>query len=423
MKNPRKKTLPFGLIVLILFASIATLDINRRSMLGEFETDKIEFEMLYSSEKAGWLEAIAPIFEEEWKENYSTEIKLILNPIGSGKGTLQVARSISKPIIWSPASRFWLSTLNYLWQLENPEPIVDTEAPALVVSPTVIATWKSYQTEHNISSLDDLRDLALHDPSFTYAHTDPSRSNSGFGGVIMQVATAIGKNPEDISLEDLALDEVHQWMRDIESAAIEYGSSTGFLAKMLLNGGPSQLKVALLYENLIVEKNRGIEAYGYNDSLVAIYPSEGTVLNDHPYGILDAPWVTDDDRDHAQIFLDFLKRPDIQEMAVEVGFRPTIDNIHPSVEASVFNESVGVLPTLDSIKIYDIGNIDGEVLQRIPDLWLATRAIDVGDAGDVSSGLETKDYLIPSILLALMLVMILYPIISMVRNYLNRRRF
>lgn len=416
MKNPRKVVIPFGIIVIILFATIAGLDLSRRALLGEFDQDSIEFEMLYSSEKGAWLEEIAPIFEQEWASNHTTPVKLVLNPIGSGKGTINVARSISKPVVWSPASRFWLSTLNYLWQQEHTDPIVDANSPALVISPTVIATWKSYQIQHNITSLNDIHNLA-DDPAFTFAHTDPSRSNSGFGGVLMQVATVLNKSPENITLDDLAKDNVHTWMKKLESSIIEYGSSTGFLAKLLVNGGPSKLKAAMIYENLVVEKNKGIENYGYNDSLVAVYPKEGTVLNDHPYGILNAKWVTPELKSIAQVFLAFLKRPDIQARAVLTGFRPSIDNIDPSIEQSVFNQSVGVLNSLDNIKIYNIANINGEVLQRIPDLWLSTRATN----SNSDKILTPVDYVVPSILLTLMAVMIAYPIVTITKNILKRR--
>ncbi len=421
MRNPRRRTVPFVLIVLIVISTLATIDVGRRYLEGEFEQDTITFEMLYSSEKGKWLEEIAPIFEREWAQNSSISLRLILTPIGSGRGTLQVARSISKPVVWSPASRFWLSTLNYLWEKENDNPIVDVNAEALVISPTVIATWKSYQQEHNITSMEDLRELAIDpDSGFTFAHTDPSRSNSGFGGVIMQVATALDKNPEDITLDDLADPDVHKWMTQLESAAIEYGSSTGFLAKLLLNGGPSKLKVALIYENLVVEKNKGIESYGYNDSLVAVYPKEGTVLNDHPFGLLDAPWVSEKQKEVGRIFLKFLLREDIQERAVRTGFRPAVTLSNSSVESEIFNEKAGVIPSIRNLTIYDIGNIRGEVLERIPDLWLATRAIGV--VGEDINTLKVEDLIIPVALLALIVLMISYPLVSYVRAYLRRRR-
>ncbi len=412
MKNPRKRIMPMGIVAMLIIASVISLDLSRHYLLGEFDKNTIEFEMLYSSEKGKWLEEVAPIFEKEYDQTHDTSLKLVLNPIGSGKGTLQVARSMSKPVVWSPASRFWLTTLNYLWMQEHDNPMADPNSPALVISPTVIATWQSYSSQHNITSLQDLHDLALNDPNFTYAHTDPSRSNSGFGGVIMQVASSLKKSPEQVTLEDLADDDVQQWMRDLEGAAIEYGSSTGFLAKLLVNGGPSKLKVALIYENLVVEKNKGISEYGYNDSLVAIYPKEGTVLNDHPYAILDAPWVSDAQKKVANEFLEFLLRPDIQEKAVRTGFRPAINNIDPAIEQSVFNSSVGVIPSLKNITIYSIANIDGAVLQRIPDLWLATRATD----SDNNQVMQPIDYVVPGILVFLMLMMIIYPIISVFRR-------
>lgn len=420
MKNPRKTIVPFGLIILIILASLVALDLSRRSYLGEFKTNTIKFEMLYSSEKAQWLEEVGPIFEAQWNANHSQAIQLILNPIGSGKGTIQVARGLSKPVVWSPASRFWLSTLNYLWG--NPSNnIVDTNSQALVVSPTVIATWKSYYNTHNITGMEDLRRLALTDPSFTYAHTDPSSSNSGFGGVIMQVAVATNKTPEEITLADLAKDSVQKWMRQIESAAVEYGASTGFLAKTLQTGGPSKLKVALLYENLVVEKNKGIDKFGYNDSLVAVYPIKGTVLNDHPYGILNAPWVTPEQKVIAQAFLKFLNSEKILEKAIKLGFRPPQNLITPhleEVEKDVFNETVGVKESIANITTYNIGNIPGDVLERIPDLWFATRSLNVGSGDTNAPKFSVSDWIFPSILFALMIIMVTYPIYQ----YIHEKR-
>src|SRR5207302_1426664 len=46
--------------------------------------------------------------------------------------------------------------------------------------------------------------------------------------------------------------------------------------------------------------------------LVAIYPREGTLAADHPYAVLNAPWVTAAKRQAAEAFLQFLERPEIQ---------------------------------------------------------------------------------------------------------------
>jgi Ca-activated chloride channel family protein len=56
--------------------------------------------------------------------------------------------------------------------------------------------------------------------------------------------------------------------------------------------------------------------------LVAIYPREGTFWSDHPYAVLDAPWVSAEQREAAGAFLAFLKSRPAQERALGFGFRP-----------------------------------------------------------------------------------------------------
>ncbi|OLS26521.1 MAG: hypothetical protein HeimC2_14700 [Candidatus Heimdallarchaeota archaeon LC_2] len=361
------KRVSSSIILLLIILSIISLDLSRRYLSGDFEGDKLELEVLYSSEKAGWLESVVEDFENTWSLDHPGKIKVIMTPIGTGKGTIQVANGGSKPTVWSPASRFWIPILNKLWTTNNDNQIADTNSQSLVISPSIIATWESYIAENNITGLNDLRELAINDPDFTFAHTDPFESNSGFGAVIMETAVAADKNPEDLTLDDLADDDVQSWMRELESAAIQYGSSTGFLGKLMASEGPSKLKAAIIYENLVIEKNKEITG----DKLVAIYPSEGTLLNDHPYLILDAPWVSEQDKQLANDFLDYLLLEDTQIKAIEEGFRPSI-NINTSIPEfqAAFNPENGVKRSLEGVKIYSVGNIDSGILDRIPDLLL-----------------------------------------------------
>jgi Ca-activated chloride channel family protein len=344
---------------------------------------------------------------------------VIITPIGSGKGTIQVANAASKPAVWSPASRFWIPILNRLWATNHDNQIADPQesgSPSLVVSPSIIATWESYVNENNISGFNDLRELANTDPDFTFAHTDPFESNSGFGAVIMETAVAAGKNPEDLTLDDLSNDEVQKWMRELESAAIQYGSSTGFLGKLMASEGPAKLKAAIIYENLVIEKNKEIT----DDKMVAIYPTEGTLLNDHPYAILDAPWVSDLDKQLARDFLDFLLLEETQIKAIEEGFRPAVP-IDTSIQEyrEAFTEENGVKESLEGITIYSVGNIDSKILEKIPDLWSATRSRSLDDDSSADPGLTTTDFIIPVILGIVILLLILEPLIKRVRRYLR----
>ncbi len=55
---------------------------------------------------------------------------------------------------------------------------------------------------------------------------------------------------------------------------------------------------------------------------MAIYPKEGTVFSDNPLFVLDAPWVTDDLKQGAKLFSDFVLQPDNQEKVLQYNFRP-----------------------------------------------------------------------------------------------------
>ncbi len=56
--------------------------------------------------------------------------------------------------------------------------------------------------------------------------------------------------------------------------------------------------------------------------LVAIYPAEGTIYSDNPLIVLDAEWVDDQEREAAELFVDYVQEPENQERVLEYGFRP-----------------------------------------------------------------------------------------------------
>ena len=65
---------------------------------------------------------------------------------------------------------------------------------------------------------------------------------------------------------------------------------------------------------------RPITDLGYE--VVAIYPKEGTVWHDNPFAIPDAPWVTSEQRQAADVVAEYLSSDEVQRQFVEWGFRP-----------------------------------------------------------------------------------------------------
>jgi Ca-activated chloride channel family protein len=127
-----------------------------------------------------------------------------------------------------------------------------------------------------------------------------------------------GKTRE-LSLTDLAAPKTRGFLSGIERSIVHYGKSTGFFSEKMLSRGPAYLSAAVLYENSVVESYA--QSSG-NPPLVAIYPREGTFWSDHPYAVLDAPWVSADEQRGAELFLGAIKQKPAQERALALGLRP-----------------------------------------------------------------------------------------------------
>jgi Ca-activated chloride channel family protein len=147
--------------------------------------------------------------------------------------------------------------------------------------------------------------------------------------------------------------------------------------------GPSYLSAAVLYENLIVEQETA-RLNGENNQLpvVAIYPKEGTFWSNHPYAILNTPWVTDQQKEAASLFLDFLLDKPQQEQAIEYGFRPA----DPSISLSApLDKNHGVDPKQPQT-VLPVPS--AEIIEEILNLWQQTKKpVDLTVVMDVSGSM------------------------------------
>ncbi|WP_457556643.1 substrate-binding domain-containing protein [Candidatus Harpocratesius sp.] len=377
-----RKILPSTILIWILFGFFAGV-IMGKIIFEENERDVIVLSMSYSSEKSSWISQSSELFMQYWaarqqKDPSLKDIALDFQPYGSGDSLIALLNGEIKPVIWSPASNLWIPLLNAKWNdyTKKDIPLVPNYT-RIIYSPVVIATWENFYTTHHLNGLNDLHDLIVSNPGLVHlAHTDPTSSNSGFMATIMMVSAFLGMNPENITLEEIYDESVAKWMTEIESAAVLYGKSTGFLGTYMLTQGPDELQVAILYENLI--KDNAIKAMEkWNQKLISIYPEEGALFSDHPFCILNADWVSDDQKMVAQEYLRFLQQKSLIERAIKVGFRPINttwlnDPEISSIYNASFNWMNGVTPDPSQI-IESFPPTDGNVIARIPDLWLKTR--------------------------------------------------
>lgn len=323
-----------------------------------------------------------------------------------------------RPVIWSPAASTWGAVLNQ----HLGEPMTSPEAERLMLSPLVIAMPRPMAEAlgwpDTPVGFADVLALARNPEGwgskghpewgpFRLGKTNPNFSTSGLAALVAQAYAATDKT-SGLSSEDLDNPAVGQFATGVESAVVHYGDTTlTFLNNWYRadqRGNPFQYVSAVaVEEKSVIDYNignpdgildAGEEARPPREPLVAIYPKEGTLYSDNPLFVLDADWVSADQKKAAQLFVDYVTTEENQEKALEYGFRPA----NPDVAVgSPINEDNGVSPATPET-LLEVP--EPQVLADLLDDWSQQRKsarvtllIDVsgsmGDPGNPDTG-ETK---------------------------------
>jgi Ca-activated chloride channel family protein len=254
-----------------------------------------------------------------------------------------------RPVVWSPAASAWGQVVNQKRIDSGQQAIVGTGDP-FMVTPLVIAMPKPMADALGYPAKPigwaDVLSLAK-DPNgwgavgrpefgpFKLGKTNPNFSTSGLNALIAQTYAASGKT-SGLSAEDLDKPEVVSFGSSVESAVVHYGDTTlTFLNNMYR---ADQRSSALSYVSAVAVEEKSVIDYNQGNPdgildpgeqprppkvpLVAIYPKEGTLFSDSPYFVLDAPWVSQKQKDAAKVFESFVKQPDNQQQVLSFHFRP-----------------------------------------------------------------------------------------------------
>lgn len=359
----------------------------------------VTISIVYGSEKEAWLEPLVAEFNDAaYTTEDGTRITVEATPMGSIESVRAIVDGEIQPTVWSPASSVYLPVFNAEWRKTHAEDIVDPNSNDLVLSPVVIAMWQPMAEAigwpDEPIGWADIAELAASDEgweaygypewgTFKFGHTHPDFSNSGIVSIIAEAYAGAGK-VRDLTLEDLGDEQTIEFMRGVESAIIHYGTSTGFFARRMFERGPSYLSAAVMYENLIVEQEtKRLNGEVAQLPVVAIYPKEGTFWSNHPYGVLNAPWVSDAQREAAGIFEDFLLAEPQQRTAIEYGFRPAVPNIALTSPLDA-NHGVDISQPQTVLEVPS-----AEVIAGIQDLWQdVKKPVDLVVVMDISGSME-----------------------------------
>ena len=283
----------------------------------------------YSPEKEKLLLPLIAKFNREGREAGGRPVFVEGINAASGDAQTRIAKGTFKPVAWSPASSLWGRLLNF----EADRPYTAEEAPSIVRTPLVIATWEPMARalgypRRKLGFADVLR-LSTSGKgwaefgrpefgAFKLVHTNPDFSTSGLSAVVAEYYAALGKK-EGLTEKDIADRQARKRVRDIERSIVHYGDTTLFIAEQLKKEGPGYASAVAMEEVTLLDFNR---TRGDRDKLVAIYPDEGTFDSDSPFFTLDAPWVSAEQAEGAKAFQAFLAKEITPEVAARSGFRP-----------------------------------------------------------------------------------------------------
>ena len=328
----------------------------------------------YSPEKEKLLEPLIERFNSERREVGGKQVFVEGQVVSSGEAQTKIARGSLKPVAWSPASSLWGRLLNF----EADRPYAPEDNPSIVRTPLVIAMWEPMAQALGYPrkrlGFSDVLELARSETGwakfgrpqfgqFKLVHTNPDFSTSGLSAVVAEYYAATGKK-EGLVEKDIQGSRARSVVKDIERSIVHYGDTTLFIADQMRRAGPGYASAVAMEEVTLLDFNKNRRG---QPKLVAIYPEEGTFYSDNPLIVLDAPWVSAQQRDGAREFQKFLADEVDAERAGASGFRPADLKEKPAAAISRANGADPAQPTRV------LGLPEPRTLSAVKDAWREDR--------------------------------------------------
>lgn len=342
-------------------------------------SDTIGLRMAASQDKVGLLQQSADAFAKDRKIDGSC-VEVRVESKNSGTTMLALAGGWDastdgpRPDVWSPASNTWGTMLRLRTQAASrPSPIPEGDSPSIVTTPLTIAMPRPMAEAMGWPSKaigwKDLARLATDERGWSaYGHpewgpfrlgkTNPNLSTSGLHATVAAYYAATGTPTHDLTVDDIADPGNRRLVGNIEKAIVHYGETAiTFTANLQRaddrNQALSYISAVTVEEDFVWNYNQGNPTIEPSQlgrhpkpkiPLVAIYPSEGTVVSDHPF--IRLAWMDTAKRRVADAFLDFLHTPGQQRLFMKYGYRDQHGRPGPEL-----NQANGVLPAEPRIKL------------------------------------------------------------------------
>ena len=207
-----------------------------------------------------------------------------------------------------------------------------TDAPLLASSPMVFMTSTELAESVNqgnlytaLVSAETHQNLNNNSPQIPirFVHTAPTRSNSGLQTLVAQFTAVSGKKPEELTVADIQ--QYQTQVQAIQRKITRYGISTNSLAKDMVKNGVYWASIASVYESSVIQANTNLppNASRYQ----AIYPTE-TFTSNMRAVVPNTPWMNENEKAAAQQVIEYLRSPEAQKIATNLGLRPGIPGVN-----------------------------------------------------------------------------------------------
>ncbi len=271
----------------------------------------------------------------------------------------------------SPDSSVWLGQLDEEWsQQQGQDAAAVGETVRYAVSPVVIAMWEDLAREmgwpERSIGWQDLLNRAQADPDFRWSHPS-TNSASGLLATLAEFYAGAGKT-RGLTIEDVQAQETLDYVAALEKTVRYYGEGNEpALIEQALAQGRSFLDAFVVQEQMVIYFNTHRAG---QDRLVALYPTEGTLWEDHPLALLETGELTPLQRQTFARFRDFILSSESQKLALRHGYRPADLSIPLDGAESPVTAENGVDPAEPKTSL-QVPN--ASVIGVVRDVWWYTK--------------------------------------------------
>ncbi len=271
----------------------------------------------------------------------------------------------------TPDSSVWLGQLDQEWSERAGEGAMAVgETVRYAVSPVVIATWENLAREigwpERAISWQDLLSRAQADPNFRWSHPSTS-SASGLLATLAEFYAGAGKT-RGLTIEDVKAQETLDYVAALEQTVRYYGEGDEpAIVEQALREGRAFLDAFVVQEQMVIYFNSNREG---QERLVALYPVEGALWEDHPLALLETTDLSPLQRQTFAAFRDYLLSPEAQQLVLQHGYRPAGLSTPLDGPESPLNAENGVDPSEPKTTL-QVPN--ATVIKVVRDVWWYTK--------------------------------------------------